>query len=292
MCFNSLRCDKGKRGNAHFALPAFAKCKYGGGYWEPFFCGIFAKFYRIIAEEKQKVRSLVASMKELDGTYAKSFVTKKLTVQKVLKAMENSSLNKYFGFVEYDEDVDLSKVREVTAEIDAVIDLHFGMVDAKKNCIRFRKLGQHKALGLYYPRYACLCVDIRSPERFVHEYGHLIDYTYGSLSGGRDFYDVAERYRKNFWAQFEALEEGNPFKQRLGGKTKYNSSYYLNQREIFARCFEVWVVKKLGIENSIVPKVESMESIIYPQDAGFLEMLDKYFKELFIKIRSGNVTAA
>ena len=63
----------------------------------------------------------------------------------------------------------------------------------KGNSIRFRKLGNHKAIGLYYPLIQCLCVDLRNTTSFIHELGHLIDHCMddgGQLSEQPAFFNV------------------------------------------------------------------------------------------------------
>lgn len=50
------------------------------------------------------------------------------------------------------------------------------------NRFKVRKLGNHKALGLYYPEAKVLVVDVDSPSSFIHEYGHLLDYKFGKVS--------------------------------------------------------------------------------------------------------------
>lgn len=248
---------------------------------------LLADLFYFIAKEKYQLSQMAKHYRELDGEYAKSFMSKKLNVQKVKDAMESSVFNEYFGFVEFDEETRLKEVEEVAMEFKAVKDTYLKGVDSSGNVIRFRKLGQHKALGLYYPGVACLCVDIRSPESLTHEYGHLIDYTYGNLSIGVDFKRVRDAYEEEFCSYLAELPESSNLKKVLNGKTKYNKDYYLKATEVFARCLEIYLSVCLGVKNSIVPLPEGLEDGIYPKTEAFLEKVRSYFDDLFERL-NGN----
>lgn len=218
--------------------------------------------------------SMYQEFEKLKTSYARSFQTKKNIPQKTLKAMENSNFNKYFGYVEFDEDVDLTKISELEKEFSAFFDKYLPFVDAMENSLRFRKLGNHKASGLYYPHVKCLCVDIHSPSSFTHELGHLIDYTYGSLSLKSNFSQILTIYKSRLLKQMENEE----FKRRMNSSGKYNLSYYLKPTEVFARCFEIYFVKILEVENSLTPSVIGHE---YPIDDEFLGYIRNYFSNMF-----------
>lgn len=240
--------------------------------FEEIFLSLYAKLFRLIAEEKNAQISTCNYYKELNSSYAKSFMLKKNIPQKVLDAMETSGFNTYFGFVEYDEETDIKRVCEVEKEFEALWKTYLMKIDSTKNIIRFRKLGQHKAIGLYYPAYGCLCVDLRHTNSLVHEYGHLIDFTHGSLSIKSDFYHIRSAYKGLLES---AIGKNGNLKGSLKGK--YNLAYFLTPTEIFARCFELYIAKVLGVKNSLVP--EEFREGIYPQDDSFLEMVKIYFEK-------------
>ena len=172
-------------------------------YYESMGMLLLSDLYRLIAKEKNAKQQMVAYYKDLERTYAKSYMLKKTISQKTKTAMEASLFNNYFGFVEFDADTDLEKVEEIAREFQALKETYLPLVDSSANAIRFRKLGQHKALGLYYPTIACLCVDIHSPSSLVHEYGHLIDYCYGNLSSQYAFAKIRDMYINNLYHQME-----------------------------------------------------------------------------------------
>lgn len=103
-----------------------------------------------------------------------------------------------FRFVEYDNATDLNKIAQLEGERSY---LGFPRVEASPD-LRFRKLGKHKATGLYSPYHNTLCVDIRNVNSFVHEYAHLIDFKRHThtLSMHKDFASIVSTYQKEVYA--------------------------------------------------------------------------------------------
>ena len=215
------------------------------------------------------------------GSHARSFQTKKQTVQKYVKAAKQCILNERFGFIEFDESIDLEKVSTVAEQMKAFLDGYFNSLDLSDVSLRFRKLGGHKASGLYYPAYRCICIDIHSPSSFVHELGHCIDHIASDklipLSEQGAFISLWYKYSylldKSFWNLSADVRD------RLKGSSKYNMSYYKVKTEVFARCFEMYVVRVLGFNNSICMQDEG-DSFAYPKDDGLDEMIKAYFDKL------------
>lgn len=242
---------------------------------------LFREAYRTaFARTVREKHSLVQNFKEYSSleekvSKARSFQDLSSHPKATLKAMEESDFNEYFGFVEYDADVDLSKVKVICDQFIAFKEKYFPYINAKDNAIRFRKLGNHKASGLYYPSVKCLCVDIKSPSSLIHEFGHLIDYTYGGLSASSDdFYKICQTYESRLKKE---MNENEAFKGKMQGNTKYNLSYYLTPTEIFARCYELYCVKVLKVNNSLTPGTFGLP---YPQDDEFIGMVAEYFNNL------------
>lgn len=237
-------------------------------------------FLDIVEEKGAEIRNW-QYLKSLQGHVATACQTKKNIPEKTLKAMEESEFNNYFGYVEYDEDVDIEKASEVAKEFIAIKETYFPGVNASENALRLRKLGKHRALGLYYPFVQCLCVDINSPSSFIHEFGHLIDYTYGRLSQKFNFYEIRKRYE-------ELVDQAMGDNDQYKGNTKYNREYFLNPTEIFARSFEIYASRCLGIKNSLLETPGGYEAACYPSDEGYVEMIRKYFDQLFATINAGS----
>lgn len=210
--------------------------------------------------------------KNLSSEYAKSFQTKKYISEKVLRNMEQSGWNQYFGYVEFDEETDVKKVEELVKEFTALT-ITFGWKKKEDVSLRFRKLGNHKAVGLYYPNKKCLCVDIRYPSSMVHEYFHMLDDEVNA-SRGVKFYTVYSIYRD----LIEKYAEKSGKEGVLNGKTKYNKEYYLQPTEVFARCGEMYLVKVKHVDNSLVnPK----KGFAYPDDIVLMNAIKEYFDDFF-----------
>lgn len=235
-------------------------------------------FLDIVEEKGAEIRNW-RYLKALQGTVATACQTKKNIPEKTLKAMEESEFNNYFGYVEFDEDVDIEKATEIAKEFIAVKETFFPGVNASENALRLRKLGKHRALGLYYPFVQCLCVDINSPSSFIHEFGHLIDYTYGRLSQKYNFYEIRQLYGK---LVDKAMGDNDTYK----GSSKYNREYFLNPTEIFARSFEIYCSRCLGIKNSLLERPSGYEAATYPSDEGYLEQIKVYFDRLLVTINT------
>lgn len=261
-------CTYAHRSGYVWPIPAV---RYGAHY--KVYCLINEIFNLTLKKNQERVEE----KRYLDGLraeYARSFMTKHNIPQATVKEMEDSGFNKYFGYVEFDEDCDIDKVREVEAEFSAFKDTYVSGFDSSKVQLRFRKLGQHKATGLYYYTIACLCVDLRHPSSFVHEFGHCIDHSSGKLSDRGDFYVIKYIYEKDVRA---AMEADDGLKGRLSSGGKYNLGYYLLSTEIFARCFEMYCTRKLGIKASIcVPE----KGFAYPEDPELDKRVFEYFDRL------------
>jgi len=272
--FKSSLIKSATFGKSHFEHTVFQETYCcGWGYNDRW---IFDCFY-ILYKMQHSIAEQWSDYEKSEGDYAKSYMIKANIPAKTLSAMESSELNQYFGFVEYDEDVDLAKVVEVEKQFIAVKETYFKDIDSGKNAIRFRKLGNHKAIGLYYPGVKCLCVDYRHTDSFIHEYGHLIDYELGSLSLKGGFYPIRVKYEECLKKRMQGDSVVNA---QMNGKSKYNLSYYLKPTEIFARSFEIYCSIVLGICNDLLPV--NFNANVYPyEDESFVEELTVYFNALF-----------
>src|SRR5699024_6727169 len=109
--------------------------------------------------------------------------------------------------------------------------------NGKKPILRFRKLRNHHALGMFTPFNNTLAVDFRPNDgggiglqSFVHEYGHFLDYnTKDELprSLSNDFADVLSKTQAEI--------------NNIDSKKAHDYKAYLNTpSEIFARGFELY----------------------------------------------------
>lgn len=144
--------------------------------------------------------------------------------------MTESPLNVFFKEVEFDNDVDLKKVKKF--EQEAMLFLHMYGKSDNKPTLRLRKLGKHSSAnrivkGLYYPANNNLIVDYRKGrvDSFVHEYGHYLDHTLSDedLSLSSEFADILTEYRS---------------------RLKTSNDYYRIPTEVFARAYQFWISEK------------------------------------------------
>lgn len=220
-------------------------------------------------EDKQEEKIRKANRE----SYAASFETKHNIPQKILRAMEASEFNNYFGYVEFDEEVDLSLMKSVYEEFHALAKF-MGLNMHEEVSLRFRKLGNHKATGLYYPYLKCLCVDVRHPASFAHECMHMLDYEHGHVSRGAAFYPVLALYREEVKRSVENL--GHSL------KGKYDLDYYLESSEAFARCGEIYLTRICGIRNSVV-EPDPKNDFAYPDNIAINDRIRSYFNSFFNK---------
>lgn len=246
---------------------------------------ILAYFINLLIELNEEEVEEAKTIKRLSSDYARSFETKKNIPQKVLEKMENNLFLMNFGYVEFDELIDLEKVEQIEKEW-VKINKQIMLPIKKDHSLRFRRLGKHNANGLYFPNAKAVCVDLSSPSSMMHEVMHMIDYTTSSsdnLSSSYKFRGIVEKYRDITNSLVDALPADNGFKSRWNGNGKYNKSYYQNPKEIFARCGEIYIKQILKIDNSLIDGVSS--KILYPEDKMLLSLIKNYYKE-FIKARN------
>ena len=230
-------------------------------------------------EEYRKDKSREVFLKELSDR-AKVWQTKKNIPDKIVKAMQKSGFNNFFGYVEFDEETDLHSMDEIEKEWNA-IDSLFHWKKREGVSVRFRKLGNHHATGLYFPALKCLCVDIRSPSSMIHEYFHMLDFEENDLSRGQSFYACETFYAETLKEYMGGLPETDPQRMKWEGKTKYNRSYYLEPTEIFARCGEMYMTRILKIDNSLC---RPQKGFAYPENPELLSEIERYFNQMFQKL--------
>lgn len=215
------------------------------------------------------------------GHTARVFETKRNIPNKILKEMRSSSLNSYFDFVEFDKDVDLEKVRTVVNEFVMINKRIFFDLKYPNKCVRIRKLGRHKASGLYFPALGTLTIDIRHPSSFYHEYFHMIDDILDDISGYYTFTDISDSYQKLLLEKINIdKEQGITHFSKTG---KYNLNYYLKRCEIFARCGEIYLFRIRNIKSSLL-KQDNSQRFAYPDDPELNRKIEKYYNNLLNKL--------
>lgn len=187
--------------------------------------------------------------------------------------------------------------------------------------LKLRKLGKHKATGLYAPFLNILAVDVRNTESFIHEYGHYLDYKHGgkeNYSLRDDFEHIITSYSNNFkiiskkkeddllTRLMKASKESIPSvvsleEKRLSSElellkqTEKMFDYFTTPTEIFARGFELWVFETITSNSSLLKsKEEYSNRIEYTSFNGIKESLFAFFATIFPEetIKENNFAAS
>lgn len=174
--------------------------------------------------------------------------------------------------------------------------------------LKLRKLGKHKATGLYAPFLNILAVDVRNTESFIHEYGHYLDYKHGgkeNYSLRDDFEHIITSYSNNFKIISKKKEDDlltrlmkaskDPIPSVVSLEEKRLSSelellkqtekmfdYFTTPTEIFARGFELWVFETITSNSSLLASKETYSNRIeYTSFNGIKESLFAFFATIF-----------
>lgn len=252
-----------------------------------------------ISEVMEKELKTIDEEREANVAHAKSFETKRNIPKKILDIMENSVLNERFGYIEYDEMCDTEKIETVNLQLLNFVNTYFPNVNLKGVSLRFRRLGNHRANGLYYPAYRCIAVELSHPSSFVHEFGHMLDYTNGMLSNtlrSQEFKKVYDEYVSLLDRKLGADDGAKALFQKGGKSSKYN--YYTKETEVFARCFELYISASLKMDNTIMRSEDDYKEdkyVYHADDKSFVEIVVKYFDSLPVMekvLKEANNTAA
>ena len=258
-------------------------------------------FYLINKEDIQKMESKSGTMLEKivnysneisenqnyvvsnsSGKTARVFETKKNINDETFEAMNKSSLNGYFSFIEFDNDLDLTKISYFEKEVNNLPSEILGLIKNKTE-LRFRKLGRHNASGVFFPTKKCIGVDIRYSTSFIHELGHALDYS-----------NEGKTYSLNF--EFKEIRE--KMRSFMKEKKVGNFKYYSSATEIFARAFEFYFLKAYNSNHDFdVISKSKMDTIPLSFDeAGLEDAVIVYFNEFFsmvkLKIKNDTNTVA
>lgn len=206
------------------------------------------------------------------------------------EALNKSTLFNKMGFrkVEIDtqkyegETFDYEEFSKVEQDFLAVLDK---LPQAKAQPeLKFRRLGKHKAWGIYSPALNILAVDVRHTESFIHEYGHYLDFKHGDevYSEMSTFFPIIKAYEK----KLTELAEDSKYAQKLTAK---RMSYYLIPTEVFARAFELWVSGTIVSDATIISSTERYNS--QPEYIAFShikELVFSFFNAIFPNVANNN----
>ena len=214
--------------------------------------------------------------REANRRYARStgkhtatvFEDKKQCDEAHRNAASRGTLAEMFAHVEIDDDVDLSLYGKMQNEFEERwANGELPCIDTKRNALRFRKTGRHKAIGVYCNALHAIAVDPRSPRSLLHEFAHAYDFENGQLSCTAGFKGIYHAYCDNL-------------DTRSMSESKVH--YYRTPTEVFARAWEVYAASH-GIGGSFVSTLdEYCKDVAYAPLLmdGMAAMLDAYFSDI------------
>jgi hypothetical protein len=211
-------------------------------------------------------------------TRAKAWQTKKNIPEKMQQAMEESLFHDTFNFVEYDETVDIDKVKELEKQWLPLSDV-LPKPETAVN-LRFRFLGNYKANGIWVGGANTICVDPRSQEgmaSFIHEYGHFLDYRTseeGNMSMQPEFRSIMNQYHANLDSHVKDFVANG----------KYDLDYFKTPTEVFARSWETYINTFPNVQSNLCKS--TLSGIEYDSfDENVKEEITAYFDNLYPELR-------
>ena len=158
--------------------------------------------------------------------------------------MADTALNDTFSKVEIDNDVSAEEFADFEATWEEAAKRLPQIPGRAAPTLRIRKLGRHKATGMYFPHVNTVVVDVRDSSSMVHEMGHYYDIaTQNNASLDSGFVDVVDSYSKNLVMPKEAAHSS---------ARAMKADYYQTPTEVFARGFEMWAHERQGVRGRVL----------------------------------------
>ncbi|MCK2000443.1 hypothetical protein MZM54_03430 [[Brevibacterium] frigoritolerans] len=257
--------------------------------------GLFRVVVKDFVQDAAFVTYKVLEMLKAKSDYAKSFQTKKHIKVEHKKTMLHNVFLERYGYVEIDNDVLETKFLLIEKDFVEIINT-IPVPIARDYSFRIKKLGQHKAEGLFYSNFKTTIFDYRHTTSYIHELGHQIDWMLSKdtgeewLSETQRFKQLLRLYRKIVAHKVESLPKEHPFRIQWEGKNKYGKMYYFNPKEIFARSFEVYMVVKYPLSsNSLLKGRDKLEeSFVHVFDEDYIKLIIELFDGVLATIQKNN----
>lgn len=257
-------------------------------------------FMKKLNEFLRQTKSVIVQFQyEIDQTkalHAKFYQEKKNINKQTLQVMDDlkDQLSKRVSAVEIDNEVDLDRLNDIKVELNQTLDLLPTAANSAKPILRFRKLRNHKALGIYAFVNNTIAVDFRSSDHgseekgkggfniglqsLIHEYGHFLDYN--NAPSDQITLSLTEGFSL-------ILASATAMLSKLKVK-KYG--YLSTPTEVFARAFELYV-SDCGLDNDFISDPENYNSGRLDRYLCFKNVRQDiiiYFDKLFPSLR-GNI---
>lgn len=228
---------------------------------------------------------------------ARAFERKRRRPLWVEELERRSPLQFFFtGGIEYDGRIDPGRLAVFIEDFQRFVRrLGISPLWGRSVELKFRRLGRHRADGLYYPDCRVLVMDLRSARSFAHELGHLVDFHAhpGPVPGSRA---PAASSRSEFLPFHDLmisrmLQEGQGDPRLSRGRGRCSWSYFTSRQECFARAFEQWAAERLGEPSSLLGAPERYRSdvLFFREVPGGL---GRYFETLVARGPAGLTSPA
>lgn len=186
----------------------------------------------------------------------------------------NTRLNSTFTKVEIDNDVSPEEFADFEQSWMRAQEKLPKIPKDRQPTLRIRKLGRHRANGIYFPHVNTVCIDVKTSEATVHEMGHYYDIAVkDNASLNSEFSSIVSDYSKNL-----KMPEGS-----ATSSSKYDDpAYYGTPTEVFARGFEMYSAEKLGVNGRVLKKERFDEFAFGPfKDPELKERAFRFFEKTF-----------
>lgn len=225
--------------------------------------------------EGNNFRSQKKYVREANGTIATVWMDKKAPNPTHVKAAKESRLRSHFSGIEIDNDVDLAEFKSFEDDFMKASEKLPKIPGEKQPVLRIRKLGKHRATGVFSPAHNTIAIDVATSQSTIHELGHYYDLVAknnSSLSG--EFSEIVRDYGRGL-----KMPPGSE-----GSKAKADDpEYYKTPTEVFARGFELYSHEKLGIGGRVLrpSRHSDFDYAPFQEEPRLKEKVFNYFDELF-----------
>lgn len=229
-------------------------------------------------------------LKEHNDIYKKVSKNKNNLTNKTKAIIYNSTFLDTFSDLEIEENTNAEKFFLIENEFEKAKDIlkldRFINKDIK---LIFNKLGNLKETGIFFKEQGCLYIDIDNPVSFMHEIAHIVDSKmnpYKNASMNSDFRVLAIKYIRELERNSEMLEG-----EQLSEYTKNRINYH-TPTEIFARAFELYLLKIKGLRTNFITNEANMTvENGYPIVTDELSnRIESYFSNMFTFDSNINIT--
>lgn len=201
---------------------------------------------------------------------ATAWMDKKNQSDAHVEMAKNSPLAKHFSKIEIDADVDPEEFKDFEKAYEDVKDKLPKFPGDRAPELRIRKLGRHKADGVFFPHSNTIAVDVNTSSAFIHEYGHFMDIAVkNNASLSKEFRGIVSDYGKSF----------NPPMDMPAAKI----DYYNTPTEVLARGAELYFHFEKGIDNRLLDssRFDNFDYAPFMKNENLKKELFSFFDSLF-----------